>query len=221
MSPKWTKHPFGVSVSNSKSSKMNQKTFESTLRKMRSNVSHWHDMATDDTVNDGIAWYDDAKGFALMLSNEFDVSPIRAGGVISALSPRNKWERNKIDAWNVFQAVRDDVSPDRLKVSTFNSNKIKAFNIAKGKRKISESSRKTHRFAMNVGAFDMNAVTIDSWMLFAFQTKSKSRKDLDTKVTPKQYDIMERKFQRISRDMGYAPAHLQAVVWLVIRELWG
>jgi hypothetical protein len=177
-------------------------------------------MATDDMIEDGLIWYDDAQQFALMLSNEFDVSPIRAGGVISALSPRNKWERNKIDAWNVFEAVRDGVSYDRVKVSTFNANKVRAFDIAKGKKQIHEASRKTHRFAMNVGAFDMNAVTIDSWMLFAFQTKSKSRKDLDVKVTPKQYDMMERKFQRISHDMGYAPAHLQAVIWVVIRDLW-
>lgn len=199
---------------------MNPKTFDKTLSKMRSNVSHWHDIATDDMIEDGLIWYDDAQQFALMLSNEFDVSPIRAGGVISALSPRNKWERNKIDAWNVFQAVRDGVSHDRVKVCTFNANKVRAFDIAKGKKQIHEVSRKTHRFAMNVGAFDMNAVTIDSWMLFAFQTKSKSRKNLDVKVTPKQYDMMERKFQRISHDMGYAPAHLQAVVWVVIRDLW-
>jgi len=212
--------PFGVSVSNFKSSTMNPKTFDKMMSKMRSNVSHWHDMATDDVIQDGVAWYDEAKGFALMLSNEFDVSPLRAGGVISALSPRNKWERNKIDAWNVFQAVQDDVSHDRVKVSTFNSNKVRAFNIAKGLIQVHEASRKTHRFALNVGAFDMNAVTIDTWMLYCFQTKSKTRKNLDVKITPKQYDLLERKFQRISYDMGYAPAHLQAVVWLVIRELW-
>lgn len=199
---------------------MNPKTFELTLRKMRSNVSHWHDMATPKVIEDGLKWYDDAKHFALMLSNEFEVSPVRAGGVISALSPRNKWERNKIDAWNVFQAVRDNVSHEEVKVSTFSSNKKRAFDIANGNKKIHESSRKTHRFAMNVGAFDMNAVTIDTWMLYCFQTKSKTRKNLDNKITPKQYDLLERKFQRISHDMGYAPAHLQAVIWLVIRNLW-
>jgi len=190
------------------------------MSKMRSNVSHWHDMADERMIHDGLTWYDDAKSFALMLSNEFDVSPVRAGGVISALSPRNKWERNKIDAWNVFQAVQDDVSHDRVKVSTFDSNKVRAFNIAKGLIQVHEASRKTHRFALNVGAFDMNAVTIDTWMLFAFQTKSKTRKNLDVKVTTKQYDTMERKFQAISYDMGYAPAHLEAIVWVVIRELW-
>lgn len=199
---------------------MNPKTFELTLRKMRSNVSHWHDMATPEVIEDGLKWYDDAKHFALMLSNEFDVSPVRAGGVISALSPRNKWERNKIDAWNVFQAVRDNVSHEAVKVSTFNSNKKRAFDIANGNKKIHESSRKTHRFALNVGAFDMSAVTIDTWMLYCFQTTSKTRKNLDNKITPKQYDLLERKFQRISHDMGYAPAHLQAVIWLVIRNLW-
>jgi len=199
---------------------MNPKTFDSTLRKMRSNTYHWYDMADERMIHDGLTWYDDAKDFALMLSNEFDVSPVRAGGVISALSPRNQWERNKIDAWNVFQAVRDEVSHDMIRVSTFNTNKLRAFDIAKGNRKIHKESRKTHRFALNVGAFDMNAVTIDSWMLFAFQTKSKSRKELDVRITSKQYDIMEHKFQRISHDMGYAPAHLQAVIWCVIREVW-
>jgi len=209
-----------VSESNFKPSTMNPKTFDKTMSKMTNHVSYWHDMATDNVIQDGVEWYDEAKDFALMLSNEFDVSPLRAGGVISALSPRNKWERNKIDAWNVFQAVRDDVSYDRVKVSTFDANKVRAFDIAKGNKEVHEASRKTHRFALNVGAFDMNAVTIDTWMLYLFQTKSKTRRELDNKITPKQYDLLERKFQRVSHNMGYAPAHLQAVVWLVIREQW-
>ena len=199
---------------------MNPQTFDKTLSKMRRNVSHWHDMASHDMKQDGLVWYDEAQEFALGMANEFGISPVMAGGVISALSPRNKWERNKIDAWNVCQAIRDNVSHECVKCCTFDMNKVKAFEIAKGTRSIQDTSRKTHRFALNVGAKDMDAVTIDSWMLLAFQSVSHKRKPLETSVTPKQYDIMERRFQRMSRDMGYAPAHLQAVIWLMIRELW-
>ena len=200
---------------------MKAKTFETTLRKMGGNVRFWLDMATDAEIQEGCRWYDDATSYALELANEFDVSPVKAGAVISALSPRNRWNRNKIDAFNVFDAVRNNVSYDAVRVSTFNANKKKAFDIVEGRVKINKTSRKTHRFAMNVGRADDTYVTIDSWMLYAFQSKSMIRKPLENSVTARQYDLLEEKFRRISYDTGYSPAQLQAIVWVVIRNHWG
>jgi hypothetical protein len=52
---------------------------------------------------------------------------------VSALSPNNRWERNKVDAKAVLRAVRDGVDCADVKVCTYDANKRKAFEIAKGR----------------------------------------------------------------------------------------
>jgi len=54
-----------------------------------------------------LGWYEEAMQFADYISITFNISKVVAAGVISALSPNNKWERNKIDAFNLIQAYVD------------------------------------------------------------------------------------------------------------------
>ena len=54
--------------------------------------------------------------------------------MIAALSPRNKWSRNVIDAENLIEAfTRDSESAVNIKVCTFNKNKEKALKILENK----------------------------------------------------------------------------------------
>ncbi len=65
------------------------------------------------------------------MSDEYDVSRLKVHGVIASLSPRNKWERNLIDAENiinVYTSVGMDACKD-VKVCTFGKNKAKALEI--------------------------------------------------------------------------------------------
>ena len=51
-------------------------------------------------------------------------------GVLSALSPNNKWERNVIDdTENMCVAYKSDIPLDDVKVCTYNANKQKAIKI--------------------------------------------------------------------------------------------
>ena len=47
---------------------------------------------------DGIAWYGVAKSIAIVLADRYGVTTAQAVGVLAALSPRNKWSRNVVDA---------------------------------------------------------------------------------------------------------------------------
>jgi hypothetical protein len=93
------------------------------------NLRGWLSLATPDDIEAGLSWYRDAMEYAKYLSVEFNVSRKVAAGVISALSPNNKWERNKIDAFTVLQAVRDGQDPGSVSVCTYGANKRKAFAI--------------------------------------------------------------------------------------------
>lgn len=57
-----------------------------------SNVMAVYNLASANSLRDGMDWYTDAHNFALILDPK-NVS--RAAGIIAALSPMNQWDNNK------------------------------------------------------------------------------------------------------------------------------
>jgi len=187
---------------------------------MRSNLRTWWNEATELEREAGVNWYSEAQSFAKELSVRFNVSREVAAGVISALSPNNKWERNKIDAVAVFEAVQAGVPMDRVKVCTYNANKEKAFEIAKGNQSILKQSPKTYAFARNVGEMDEAFVTIDKWHLRACQTISKKPKACKESCTAKQYRLLQDDCLKVAAEYGVSGHVFQATIWTTIRNRW-
>lgn len=79
----------------------------------------------------GQDWYDTARHAATALSNRYGIDVTTACGVIAALSPRNKWTRNLIDAENLINVyvTSSKQACDSIKVCTFGKNKAKALSI--------------------------------------------------------------------------------------------
>ena len=190
------------------------------LKRVTAHVKSWTGRATEDEIREGKAWYASAMEFAEYLSVTFNISKVVAAAVISALSPNNKWERNKIDAFNLIQAFVNGESMESVKVCTYTNNKRRAWAILSGDIEMLRKARKTHAFALNVGMMDESVVTIDKWMLRAFVTTSQTPKDVQTSVTPLQYDRLSAHFCKLARSMGYKPYELQAVIWVTIRNRW-
>jgi len=187
---------------------------------MRSNLRKWWAESTNEERQSGLNWYSEAQEFSNHLSVRFNVSRETSAGVISALSPNNRWERNKADAVNVFKAVQSGVSINRVKVCTYNANKEKAFEIAKGNRKILKKSPKTYAFARNVGEMDNDFVTIDKWHLRACQTSSKSPRQCKESCTAKQYRLLQSDCIKVAKEIGVEGHVLQATIWVTIRNRW-
>jgi hypothetical protein len=101
-----------------------------------SNILAVYQLANTADRFNGMAWYARAKELAVELCRQYPVSLYQAAGVIAALSPRNKWERNVADAENLIRVFCiDPESVDSVKVCTFGSNKAKAIailNLPKG-----------------------------------------------------------------------------------------
>ena len=190
------------------------------LDRVTAHTKVWVGRATEAEICEGKAWYSEAMEFAKYLSVNFNVSQVVSAGVISALSPNNKWERNKIDAFNLLQAHADGRDADSVKVCTYNANKARAMGILMGDVKMLRKARKTHAFALNVGVMDESVVTIDKWMVRAFLTTSQTPKDTPTALTSAQYDRLSAHFCRVAKRMGYKPYELQAIMWVTIRNRW-
>ncbi len=89
------------------------------------------DLASVADVVAGQDWYDTARDAAISLSDRYGVDVTTACGVIAALSPRNKWTRNLIDAENLINVYTTSGAEacDTVKVCTFGKNKAKAMSI--------------------------------------------------------------------------------------------
>lgn len=96
------------------------------------NILTAYSQANETDKTDGAAWYRNARQAAENIAYRHGVSVIATVGVIAALSPRNKWNRNLQDAANIIKAWQENPhTADRIKVCTFKSGKNKALDILK------------------------------------------------------------------------------------------
>ena len=181
-------------------------------KKIRENLRMYFDLASEEQIESGKNWYYKAHEICTELAGRHFTTE-QVAGVISALSPRNKWERNIIDAGTVLRAVVDGLMPQHVKVCTFNTNKFKAFEIAMGNRVIDETSRKTYAFIRNISRLDADRVTVDVWHLRACFGKT-----IDTGLTPKRYDIIEAITLEEANKVGLTGFEYQAIIWEVVRD---
>jgi len=89
------------------------------------------DLATTGETVHGLRWYQLANEAAVALADRYEIKEHTAAGVIAALSPRNNWDRNLIDAENLIAAyvAGGAEAAAEVKCCTFGKNKKKAIEI--------------------------------------------------------------------------------------------
>lgn len=192
-----------------------------TDQKIKNRLEAWINLATEEQIEDGKNWYKDAQKFTRYLSDRYNIDSYVCASVVSALSPNNKWERNKTDAEAVIKAHLNGIAPENIKVCTYNANKNKAFDILNGKL-ITEKSPKTHSFAMNVGLLSTDHITIDKWHLRAcLLYPNDGVLPCIESCTAVQYRRIEKITTRIAKEKKLKGYELQAIIWLTIKDKWG
>jgi len=89
-------------------------------------------LATSQEVQLGVDWYPSAYKIAVRMAGTYGVPTETAAGVIAALSPNNRWERNIVDAEAIIKCWRaGGTRADMLnvKVCTYGKMKAKAIDI--------------------------------------------------------------------------------------------
>ena len=183
------------------------------LNKYEKNLCSVLDAANIDTINYGLTWYDEFYLWCKELSLIYNKNAFDIAQIFSALSPRNKLEKNKIDTITVLESVNKGLKPDQVKVSTFHNNKNKAFNIALNKDSINKDSLKTFSFCKNVGELNSNFVTIDVWQLRALTGNHTNK--TPTNLEYLQLVDLHQKIAQKNNILGY---QLQAITWSQLRN---
>ena len=209
-------------MQNLKTNKLNHKQFnvlktmrkltKNQLAKVSRNLDKCFNAATNDHIESGLGWYNAANQFCIEQAQIFGISTFTVASIVSALSPRNKWKTNLKDTITVLDAVSNLIEPTDVKVSTFHTNKFKAFALAVGKIYITNQSRKTYSFVCNVGNLDPNRVTIDVWHLRACFNKTCGS------IGKLAYDQIEQLTIRKAKKAGLTGYQYQAIIWNSIQS---
>lgn len=198
---------------------------------MRTSIIGTFFLASPTEVQEGKHWYRNAARIAEQLSDSYNISMAQAVGIIAALSPQNPWERNVRDAYNVCETFTIDGKDAALSVKcgTFGVNKRKAIAIL-------ESDGLSNAIAdilkgQKVVAFyrsilgDCHAVCVDGHAYSIWLGERVSTSDTPS-ITPKLYkqiaDDYRESTAKINSILGtsYIPAQVQAITWVVHRNLY-
>jgi hypothetical protein len=186
---------------------------EIQLAEINSNLDKYFALATDADIDNGIAWYEQAHYICKDLSKQYNVPISVVASIVSALSPRNRWDQNIKDTITVLNAIHNNLSPDDIKVCTFHKNKRKAFLLAQRKVQITEKSLKTFNFVRNIADLDDNSVTIDVWHLRA--CFGRTIKTVPTRLAYQQ--IKELTINK-AKEKGLKGFEYQAIIWNSIKN---
>lgn len=154
----------------------------------------------------GLMWYADAHQLWNHLAHTRKLSTDKVAQIASALSPSVQWEVNKVDTLTLINAYQNNRELDSFNVSTYDSNKLKAWEIMGGYNSVKPTALKTYAFYRNM-MLDPEPVTIDRWMLrIFFQRPIKS-------LTTARYRLCEDIIREVASEFDLIPYQAQAIVW--------
>ena len=205
------------------------------------NIERVFKSATQERIAETRKWYQNAQDFTKAVANKLnanDLSRFKVSGVISAISPRNEWNKNKLDAENLckefvsnkyYQLPLFDADYHTLlktKVSTFNTNKSKAVKILLNDDSKIESILKGNKlinFYLGIIG-DTEAVTIDGHAFNIASNRVTSLAEVPA-ISDKNYKTL----QNVYRDaknfinkrygLNLKTGELQAVTWNEYKRL--
>ena len=96
------------------------------------NIAAVFTLATASERSIHATWYDDARSAAIAIADATGLGLDTVVGVIAALSPNNRWQRNLVDAENLCRTfVADPESAETVKVCTYKKMLAKAIQVLK------------------------------------------------------------------------------------------
>ena len=185
-----------------------------------------HELASAEEVASGMAWYGVAKSVAVVIAEQYGITAAQAVGVLAALSPRNKWTRNIVDAEQLVAAYAAcGAEQARLtKVCTFGANKEKAIKILEsGAETVPTvleilSGPKLREFASCIAGLDDCCIDGHAWCIW--QGSRVSLADVPS-IGVKLRREIKADYAQAAADLGLKAYELQAITWCAWRRIHG
>ena len=177
-----------------------------------------------DTIN-GVEWYDRAKREAQRIAEYANLNIRTVVGVMAALSPNNRWERNVRDAEVMCERWVNGESLDSFKVSCYNTMKAKAWSILDDELDDDDdiltrlNGQKIRSFYSNIIGLD--EVTIDGHALNIARGYREGLTTDKTNMGKRQYRELQLAYVKAAKRVKVKPHVLQAITWTTWRREHG
>jgi len=162
------------------------------------NILKTYRIATVSDVTAGVEWYDRAKRMAAWIAKETNIPETTVIGVMAALSPNNRWERNCKDALTMCHAWISGDTTDEAILTRLNGQKIRSF-------------------YSNIRGLD--EVTIDGHALNIARGKREGLTSDKTNMGKKQYRELQAAYVTAAKRVKVKPHELQAITWTTWKRI--
>ena len=195
------------------------------------NILAMYMQATPVDTQEGTVWYNNAHQICVALSDKYKLPLSTVVGVVSALSPNNKWDRNIMDAENIIRAYVGEY--DYPKVCTFTGNKDKAITILECEIDSSDNicailkGNKTIAFFRGIltdGQCD--EITVDGHAFNIWRGMYTSLNEVPA-ISNKLYKTVSDAYKQAAETINnlegtkYSAAQIQAITWVAHRRING
>lgn len=164
-----------------------------------------YDVTTDQTRIEGELWYQVAREECESLAHEFGITIVQACGIVAALSPNMRWDRNIRAARHILNGENSAAYP---------ANEFKARRILAGELPLDVlGGLKVRAFYSNIlnGGMD-SVVTIDGHAFNAAYGLNQPVKKAN--VTVRQNRALQTAYLVAARMRGITGPAMQATVWI-------
>ena len=195
------------------------------------NILAMYMQATPVDTQEGTVWYNNAHQICVALSDKYKLPLSTVVGVVSALSPNNKWDRNIMDAENIIRAYC--MGYDYPKVCTFTGNKDKAITILECEIDSSENicailkGNKTIAFFRGIYTNGMcDEITVDGHAFNIWRGMYTSLNEVPA-ISNKLYKTVSDAYKQAAETINnlegtnYSAAQIQAITWVTHRRVNG
>ncbi len=160
--------------------------------------------ATPAQIESAVSWYLEAELLAkdvqtIFANRNMQVSLESCASVISSFSPRQRWNRNVIQAVEFAHGGKPAGLKNNLRMAE--NSLVHGFKALKG--------QKTNAFAKAI-AGDETAITIDVWMCYAGGLKTNA-------PNKTQYREMSEAVNIVASEIKLSPRATQALIWIIFR----
>jgi hypothetical protein len=189
------------------------------------NIIAIYKLANPSEIKHGLTWYVNANTDCMRIANKLELPLHIVIGVVSALSPNNKWERNIINAQDLCTAFMNGQDMDSIKVSTYHKMKQKAWHILETMPSYDETitilnGKKIVSFFRNISG-DETDITIDGHARNIYYNDRQGLTTPNTNIKKNEYLDIQKAYLRASKKLGVKAYELQAITWVAWRRIHG
>jgi len=187
------------------------------------NIIAIYKLAKPSEIKHGLTWYVNANSDCKEIAEKLELPLHIVIGVVSALSPNNKWERNIINAEDLCTAFINGQDMDSIKVSTYHKMKEKAWSILQSMPSYEETieilnGKKIVSFFRNISG-DETDITIDGHARNIYYNDKQGLTTPNTNIKKNEYKDIQKAYARASKKLGIKAYELQAITWLAWRRI--